>query len=319
MKRTLGLAAALLAGVSGAAFAQVLVPVQQQPVVVTPAPVVVPAQTTTTVITPTQTVVPAQTVVTAPVVTTPSSPVVVTGQPVIVSRVYVPQGVIQTDLNQAAPFNPAPAGTVIETTAGKRTVKSINGYDVVIDDNGKDQVSHALLTDGLGDGTYSHTSVENFWPLQVGRSETYNLNTSQGGRAITLKVLRTEVITVPAGTFFTYVVERRDRMPQDNTENVTTSWYAPSVGSVVKFEEKVGRVTQPRAPYEAVTIRMPQAVPGTTVVAAVRRPDTVEMQSQFCRERGTVLRLTDGRTLVLDCPSYVQAERLSYESWLVTR
>ena len=297
MTRTLGLAAALLVGASGVAVAQVVVPVQQ-PVYVAPAPVVVA---------PTPTVVPPKTVV------------VTSNQPIVVSRVYVPQGVIQTDINQPAPFNPAPAGTVVETTAGKRTVQSINGYDVVIDDNGKTEVSHALLTDGLGDGTYSRTAVENFWPLQVGRSETYNLNTSQGGRAITLKVLRTEMVTVPAGTFFTYVIERRDRMPQDNTENVTTSWYAPSVGSVVKFQEEVGRATKPRVPFEAVTIRMPQAVPGTTVVAAVRRPDTIEAQNQFCRERGTVLRLADGRTLVLDCPSYVQAERLSYETWLVTR
>ncbi len=310
MTRTLGLAAALLAGVSGVAFAQVVVPAQQ-PVYVAPAqgPVVIPAQQ------------PVVTTTTTPVVVapSPSNTVVVTGQPVVVSRVYVPQGVIQTDVNQPAPFNPAPAGTVVETTAGKRTVQSINGYDVVIDDNGKTEVSHALLTDGLGDGTFSRTSVENFWPLQVGRSETFNLNTSQGGRAITLKVLRTEVVTVPAGTFFTYVIERRDRMQQDDSVNVTTSWYAPSVGSVVKFQEEVGRATRPRTAYEAVTIRMPQALPGTTVVAAMRRPDTIEAQNQFCRERGTVLRLADGRTLVLDCPSYVQAERLSYESWLVTR
>lgn len=299
MTRILGLAAALLAGASSVAFAQVVVPVQQ-PVYVTPAPAPI-------IVAPTPTVVPSNTVI------------VNSNQPIVVSRVYVPQGVIQTDINQPAPFNPAPPGTVVETTAGKRTVQSINGYDVVIDDNGKTEVSHALLTEGLGDGTYSRTSVENFWPLQVGRSETYNLNTSQGGRAITLKVLRTEMVTVPAGTFFTYVIERRDRMPQDNTENVTTSWYAPSVGTVVKFQDEVGRVTKPRAPYEAVTIRMPQAVPGTTVVTAMRRPDTIDAQSQFCRERGTVLRLADGRTLVLDCPSYVQAERLSYESWLTTR
>lgn len=291
MKRTISLAVTLLAGISGVAVAQVLVPIQQ-PIIVGPA---------------SHTVVPADTVI------------VTQTQPVIVSRVYVPQGVIQTNVNQPAPFNPAPVDTVVETTAGKRTVRSISGYDVVMDESGKSVISHALLVDGLGDGTYSRTAVENFWPLQVGRSETYNLNTSQGGRAITLKVLRTELITVPAGTFFTYVIERRDRMPQDGSENVTTSWYAPSVGTIVKFEEEVGRSTKARPSYEAVSIRLPQVLTGATVISAVRRPDTVDMQSQFCRERGSALRLADGRTLVLDCPTYVQADRLAYENWLVVR
>jgi hypothetical protein len=291
MRRTISLAVALLAGVSGAAVAQVLVPVQQQ-LIIGPAP---PAVVTSDTVFVTQT------------------------QPIIVSRVYVPQGVIQTNVNQPAPFNPAPVGTVVETTAGKRTVQSINGYDVVMDESGKSVISHALLADGLGDGTYTRPAVENFWPLQVGRSETYNLNTSQGGRAITLKVLRTELVTVPAGTFFTYVIERRDRLPQDGTENVATSWYAPSIGTIVKFQEEVGRPTKPRAPYEAVSIRLPQPLTGATVISAVRRPDTVDMQSQFCRERGSALRLADGRTLVLDCSTYVQADRLAYENWLLVR
>jgi hypothetical protein len=301
MKRSIGLAAALLAGMSGVAAAQVLVPVQQ-PVVVTPAPAPV-------VVSPQPTVIQSGTVVTT------------TTQPVIVSRVYAPQGVIiQTNVDQPAPFNPAPVGTVIETTAGARTVQAIRGYDVVYDEAGKTVVSHAMLTDGLGgDGTFSNTAVENFWPLQVGKSDTFNYNTSEGGRAVTLKVLRTEIVTVPAGQFYTYVIERRDRRPSDGTENVATMWYAPSVGSVVKFQEEVGRATKPRPPYEATAIRLPQALTGTTVVQAVRRVDTVEMQSQFCRERGTTLRLADGRTLVLDCPSYVQADRLAYENWLLVR
>jgi hypothetical protein len=31
------------------------------------------------------------------------------------------------------------------------------------------------------------------------------------------------------------------------------------------------------------------------------------------------LRLADGRTLVLDCSTYVQADRLAYENWLLVR
>jgi len=127
------------------------------------------------------------------------------------------------------------------------------------------------------------------------------------------------VVNVSAGSFYTYVVERRDRSLSDNSENVSTYWYAPSIGSVVKFEERLGRPGKPRPAYELVTIRLPHAIPGAVLVQATRRPDTLENQAQFCRERGTVLRLADGRVLMLDCPAYVQAERLSYENWLIVR
>lgn len=53
--------------------------------------------------------------------------VIVPGQAVVASS---PNLVLQTAAVQPAPFSPAPPGTRIETTADKRVVRSVNGYDV---------------------------------------------------------------------------------------------------------------------------------------------------------------------------------------------
>ncbi len=296
MKRLMSVTSILAVSFAASAGAQVIY--TQQPAVVTPTPVIVGSPPPATVIAP-ATLVPAETVV--------------------VSRVYVPQGVINTTAAQPAPFAPAPAGTVIETTADKRVVKSVNGYDVTHEINGKPHTSHALLTDGLEGTRFPNRHVESLWPLTVGKTADITADGAGGVRHIQYRVVRTEIIQVPAGSFYTYVVERHDRVLNDGGSNVATFWYAPSIGNVVKFEERMGRAGQPRPAYELVSVRMPNAIPGAVLVTAVRRPDTMESQAQFCRERGTTLRLADGRVLVLDCSAYVAADRLGYENWLVVR
>ena len=306
MKRILSFAGVLTVALGTTAMAQVILTQQQPQAVIVqpqPAPVIVGSPPPAAVIAPGTTVV------------TP-----VPADTVIVSRVYVPQGVIHTTAAQPAPFAPAPAGTVLETTADKRVVKTVNGYNVTYEVNGRPHSSHALLTDGLEGTRYADRHIEGMWPLTVGKSEDFTADGGPGGaRHINYRVVRTEIINVPAGQFYTYVVERRDRLVNDSGVNTATFWYAPSIGSVVKFEERLGRAGQPRPAYELVSVRLPHAIPGTQVVTAVRRADTLENQAQFCRERGTTLRLADGRALMLDCPAYVAAERISYENWLIVR
>lgn len=294
MKRIFSLASVLAVGFGTSAMAQVVYTQQPAIAVQQPAPVIVGSPPPATVIVPAETVV--------------------------VSRVYVPQGAINTTAAQPAPFAPAPIGTVIETTADKRVVKSVNGYNVSYEINGKPHSTHALLTDGLEGVRFNERNVESLWPLSVGKTVDFTADGGPGGaRHVQYRVVRTEVIQVPAGAFYTYVIERSDRVMNETSANVATFWYAPSVGNVVKFEERMGRAGQPRPAYELVSIRLPNAIPGTILVQAVRRPDTMENQAMFCRERGTTLRLADGRVLMLDCSAYVAAERLSYENWLLVR
>jgi hypothetical protein len=290
MNRGICLAGALVAGLCTSATAQIYVPAQT---------VVVPAQPGT--------------VVTAP-------PVVAVPAP---STAYVP-ATLQTTAVQPAPFAPAPPGTIIETTADRRVVSRVDGYEVEYNIGGRREISQALVTEGI-DGRLTSDELLYFWPLEVGRSVTFNVE-GGGARAVTLYVPRTETITVPAGTFYTYVIEREDRMIADpSSRDIARMWYAPSVGSIVKYEELRGRAGRPAVNYDVVSMRLPYAPPGAALsqvptvappVGVVRRPDTLENQAQFCRERGTIVRLSDGRLMTLDCATYVQTERAAYEYWL---
>ena len=254
------------------------------------------------------------------IVAAPSVMVQQPAQPYYVTRVYVPQGIIQTTAAQAAPFNPAPLATYIETTTDRQTVKSVNGYDVVFEDSHGPVTSHGLLITNRDEGNSDvGRAVERMWPLTVGKSETVNLSSS-APTTITFSTLRTEIIAVPAGSFYTYVVERRERSTSDGSERVATSWYAPSVGAVVKFVDQTARPAVKVQPsYELVTIRLPAAPAGAMLVPTTRRADTAENQQAFCQERGTILRMADGRVLYFDCGTYVQADRMGYDQWLLVR
>ena len=239
---------------------------------------------------------------------------------VVVSKVYVPQGVINTAVEQPAPWAPAPPGSVIDTTADKRAISVVNNFDVAYDVNGVRKVTHAMFLDNDDAGWSGRQSVEQLWPLAVGKRVSYSVDTDRGTRDDVIRVLRTEVLTVPAGTFYTYVVERRERPPLTPAERVTTMWYAPSVGAIVKQEESMGELSRkPTVRYEMARMQMPAALPGAVVIASAARPDTIELQTQYCRERGTSVRTTDGRTIVLDCSSFIQADRRNYDTWLALR
>jgi hypothetical protein len=226
--------------------------------------------------------------------------------------------VAPTDAPGAAPFKPAPRGTFIQTTRDARTVHFVNGYDVSYDLGGGRWVgSTALLTDGLSGRVEPLSAAASLWPLEIGKSTSFQVVDAGGGvRAVNARVLRTEIIAVPAGRFFTYVIERQDRGISDGATNVARYWYAPSVGTMVKFDEPIRRSGRPMPPWEMAAIVLPQpldvppvAVPG----------DTADTRAQFCRERGTTLQLPDGRALNVSCLTYVQAELVPYRAWLESR
>jgi hypothetical protein len=224
---------------------------------------------------------------------------------------------VTTAAAEAAPFRPAPVGTLIETTVDNRLVRTVNGYDVTYDINNRRDMSHALLTDGFGalpSQIYPIAAVDSFWPLQVGKTVTFNVDAG-GPRSVTARVLRTETITVPAGQFYTYVIERRDH-GMDGRENVATSWYAPSVGSVVKFQEQA-TTHRSRPAYEAKAIILPHVLNGAVPVTTPG--DTPDRRAEFCRQNGTTMRLSNGQELAVDCLTYVQAELPAYRNWLQGR
>jgi hypothetical protein len=266
----------------------------------------------------------AQTVVPAPapaptytvIVTQPATPVVVT-QPTPVAAVQ--------PLPAAAPYNPPPVGSVIQTSAGTHTITGSNGYDLTLQNDEKAgsgfTTLHALVQrQPDGTASYSRSEVEKLWPLQLGKKVSVSMVTQQGGRALSWDVVRAETITVPAGTFATYVIEKRERTSDDQYEAVERMWYAPHVGYFAKYEQELVRGIDRRQPWELVSIRHPGApvavVPGYQAVGVPLRSDTADNRAAFCRERGTTLLLSDGRRVMVDCDTYVRTETASYQTWL---
>jgi hypothetical protein len=260
-----------------------------------------------------------------PVVVPPGPAVAPSSNVVVISPGTAPQPVVtQTTIDTAAPlaapFNPAPPNTIIDTTAGRRTVRAVDGWDVLFDENGTTRRSHALLTDGLAESnsTAIRAAAERMWPLSVGTGQIAEAETSTA-HTVTYRVLRTETISVPAGQFFTYVIERRDHSPIDGSDAYRTMWYAPSVGAMVRAEESRTQPGIVEPAYQAVALSLPYPPANGAVASAPRRPDTLENRTEYCRQRGTTVRLVDGRTAVLDCDSFVRADRSGYDDWLIVR
>lgn len=257
--------------------------------------------------------------------TGPNQHIIVT-QPVVVSSGHVvtpqvaatapnevmPPVQVSTATPEPAPWKPAPLGTYIKTTADQRVVITKTGYDMITEVNGQRQSSVGFLTEGLGAGPINKPGiVDTFWPLQVGKSIQFNYG-SDSVISVDARVLRTETITVPAGTFYTYVIQRRSHPVSDFKESVATFWYAPSVGTIVKataYSPTGGGAK----PFEAVSIVLPHPLNGIPVTVP---GDTAARRAEFCAQHGTNLALPNGQSMPVPCVTYVQANLSAYQTWL---
>jgi hypothetical protein len=102
---------------------------------------------------------------------------------------------------------------------------------------------YALLVEGGSDFVrQGGERLRALWPLHVGaqrwfESDAVGSTGVPGSWYETYSVVRRETVTVPAGTFDTYVIEWEESGREGNTYRATnTYWYAPNVGYFVKFE-----------------------------------------------------------------------------------
>lgn len=151
----------------------------------------------------------------------------------------------------------APAKGSVYNTGGDWRVSSVqrDGMRVRLDEVNGD--SHVLLIGGiqifppLEGADYSISEARDLWPLQVGKTAYFTVDHDMGrGWSHRLEVTRREEITVPAGTFDTYVVKVRERSIANAYEAVVTYWYAPKVRAPVKRAVKQIRGNPNRAPFE---------------------------------------------------------------------
>ena len=167
----------------------------------------------------------------------------------------------------AAPYNPPPVGSVIQTSAGTHTITGSNGYMLQNDQKAGSGFTtlHARWLSGSPRARRATAAAKS---RSCGRCRSARRPASawstQQGRALSWDVVRAETITVPAGTFATYVIEKRERTSDDFTSGAHVVCAADRL--LREYEQELVRGIDHRAPWDLVSIRHPgapvAAVPG---------------------------------------------------------
>ena len=88
--------------------------------------------------------------------------------------------------------------------------------------------------------SFSTDSLAQLWPLAVGKRAVFSVRRGELAWTYEARVTDTERVTVPSGTYDTYVVVTvetplRTRTPATAKTRLTTFWYAPSIQNVVRL------------------------------------------------------------------------------------
>lgn len=141
-----------------------------------------------------------------------------------------------------APFQPPAVGTTYAFDRFVTTVTAVDGWRVDFRDPAGRPGSWVGVF--LPDNPASRLALDDaalakLWPLEVGNETVLETRRDPLRWRWTLRVVGTEVVTVPAGRFETYVVEGIEApviaaSPTPAT-TLNTWWYAPSVNAVVRL------------------------------------------------------------------------------------
>jgi hypothetical protein len=127
------------------------------------------------------------------------------------------------------------------------------------------------------DVVFDMRAADGLWPLQSGKSVSFESSRGELRWNNTLRVLKQETVTVRAGTFDAWVIQFEQKSLGSDFHATVTCWYAPQAGFPVKKRGKVlagsGNVTS----WEAVRIErydrassapFAPAAPGTRLVTS---------------------------------------------------
>ncbi|HTY66960.1 MAG TPA: YajG family lipoprotein [Alphaproteobacteria bacterium] len=165
----------------------------------------------------------------------------------------------------AVDFKAPPIGTrVYLDTGGYLQVAAVDGktiHTVNADSREADYVG-SLYSPGNAANRFDRSLVESIWPLEIGKSVRFEISrTDPDGRKRaweeTITVLREEHITTEAGPFRTVVVELRQRSLTGVFESITTRWYAPDIGFIVKYRHTIEKGSGTAGAWSAAKIEKP--------------------------------------------------------------
>jgi hypothetical protein len=162
-------------------------------------------------------------------------------------------------------------GTVIEYTSTGGTVvfgEADGMWCTGTQEDGQSWRRYAMLAGA--DASWSgfiENHVERIWPLQLGKeiNFTFQGRSSRNASAVDsatpfwyvekIVVARKEKLTVPAGTFDTWVIEDHQEVSRGRVIALRTYWYAPEVGFAIKYSYHITQGIGKDIFFEAKSIR----------------------------------------------------------------
>lgn len=156
------------------------------------------------------------------------------------------------------PYAPPPVGTLYDYGAQTNTITSVNGWRTSYRDNvGREgtRVGLFITEDPRRPFTIDSAAMGGLWPLRLGEQAVVTVKRDGEVYRWDFNVTDTATITVPAGTFSTFIVQgvERPELVHDPATAVTVSnqwWVAPPHNTVVRFVSTY--VTGPAAGRQVV-------------------------------------------------------------------
>ena len=142
-----------------------------------------------------------------------------------------------------APFEQPAVGTVYRYSAFTNTITGGTGLNTMYVDQSRLGGSRfaVFFNDNIREPlAYVADSVAPLFPLSVGKRVRFNVSRRELSWLFDARVVDTERVTTPAGTFDTFVIETieaptRTASPALAQTRVSTFWYAPAIRNVVRL------------------------------------------------------------------------------------
>ena len=142
-----------------------------------------------------------------------------------------------------APWAPPAPGTTFRYEGFAYRVTKTDGWRTsFVDDKGApgQQLSLFFSEDPRQPYKFPADSIAALWPLRIGTRTSFQVFKGPLQWRYVVRVIGTERVAVPAGTFDTYLVTALELPlltadPAGVRTRMTTFWYAPSINAVVRF------------------------------------------------------------------------------------
>lgn len=174
------------------------------------------------------------------------------------------------DRSQVAEFRPPARGTGFNTTAGFFRVDRVVGTSLAREFENPNNNTYWLgsffgYTLPVSTVESLSSDVDQLWPLQVGKTISFqhDLPGYYPGSPLyayhfDVRVERAELVTVPAGTFSTFVVAWRYRgLGNNQFDGTQRFWFSPALGFPIKRQVSVAAGITNWTNYELLNVQRP--------------------------------------------------------------